>query len=79
MSRAKRRERGGGVCTDDYALGTDYDSSALAALSKGEYLAADGERRFWYFEADLPSAPGDGSDSADDEPPGGVRAGLYAR
>lgn len=60
--------------------GTDYDSSALTA-SNGEYLAADGERRFWYLVADLPSTSGDGSDSADDEPPapGGVRAGLYAR
>ncbi|CAI6358739.1 unnamed protein product [Macrosiphum euphorbiae] len=60
--------------------GTDYDSSALTA-SNGEYLAADGERRFWYLVADLPSTSGEGSDSADDEPPapGGVRAGLYAR
>lgn len=60
-----------------------YDSSALDP-SKGEYLlllqAADcGDWRFWYLAADLPSASGDGSDSAEDEPPPlpvGDRAGL---
>lgn len=58
---------------------THYESSALEP-SNGEYLDVDaaadgGDCRFWYLDADRPSASGDGSDSADDEP-GGDWAGL---
>jgi len=60
----------------EYLAEDDDDEDVAAAAAECGQLG--GDWRFWYLVADLPSSSGDGSDSADDEPPvpAGDRAGL---